>query len=448
MSKIGFKLLQTSKNSNERQIYVIHRHKNSDFQRSVGLSIVPAYFDLKTGRASNVPNAPEINRVIQSLVSDLETAARNCEGKGLEPTKPVIQAAYEELVAKAPLKASFKAQEARIAGSVLECLYEELRGLEAAVIAKKAAIETEELKQGVFRNMLLAVYVDKYIQARKETLAANSIRLFPNLKEWVMRFNATWRIDDVNKSTLTRFQNFLIKQDKKSGSIADLVTKLKSVVLYYEDELQLDLKSFRSFKLGFKKKRNDNVIYLTKSELQALLDLELSKPTDTITRDVFCLMSLTGLRWVDSYVRPEQIEQGRIRIITEKTDTDLLIPIGSQAQELLSRLFSREDYKPLVSQHFNERIKNICALVPEIAEKKELVKTYKGKNKADSKIYKPKASLITCHTGRRTFINLALAKGISPATIASIVGHEGTELIMKTYSNKSVGIERIVELMN
>jgi integrase len=448
MSKIGFKLLQTSKTSDERQIYVIHRHKNSDFQRGIGLSILPTHFNLKTGRAFGVSNAPEINKVIQQLVSEFETAARNCEGKGLEPTKPVIQAAYEELVAKASVNISLKPCEAIIAGSVLECLYEELTGLEAAVIVKKAAIESEELKQGVFKNMLLADYINRYIQARKETLAVNSIRLFPNLKEWVMKFNAAWRIDDVNKSTLTSFQNFLIKQDKKSGSIADLVTKLKSVVLYYEEELQLDLKSFRSFKLGFKKKRNDNVIYLTKSELQALLDLELSKPTDSITRDVFCLMSLTGLRWVDSYIRPEQIEQGKIRIITEKTDTDLLIPIGSQAEAILERLFAREDYKPLVSQHFNERIKNICALVPEIAEKKEVVKTYKGKNKADSKLYKPKYSLITCHTGRRTFINLALAKGVSPATIASIVGHEGTELIMKTYANKSVGIDKISELLD
>ncbi|AMR29160.1 hypothetical protein A0257_20060 [Hymenobacter psoromatis] len=448
MSKIGFKLLQTSKDADERQIYVIHRHKNSDFMRSVGLSILPAHFDLKTGRAAGVSNAPEINKTIQALVSDMETAARNCEGKGLEPTKPVIQVAYEELLVKASLSTVLKPQTAQILGSALECLYEELRGLEAAVIAKKVAIESEELKQGLFKNMLLADYVDKYILARKETLAANSIRLFPNLKEWIIKFSPLWRIDNITKTTLTEFQNFLIKQDKKSGSIADLVTKLKSVVLYYEDELQLDLKSFRSFKLGFQKKRNDNVIYLNKYELQALLDLDLSKPTDTITRDVFCLMSLTGLRWADCYVKPEQIEKNNLRVITEKTDTDLLIPISLQAHEILCRLFAREDYKPLVSQHFNERIKNICALVPEIAEKKELVKTYKGKNKADSKVYKPKPSLITCHTGRRTFINLALSKGISPATIASIVGHEGTELIMKTYSNKSVGIEKISELLD
>jgi len=448
MSKIGFKLLQTSKTSLERQIYVVHRHKNSDFQRATGLSILPAYFDTKSGKAHTVTNAPELNKVIQALVSDIETAARNCVGKGLEPTKPVLQAAYEDLLAKTELRRSLKPQATRILDSILESLYEELRDLEAQVIAKRAEIEQEELTQGIFKNMLLVDYIDNYIEARKSTLAANSIRLFPNVREWVNKFNPFWRIDDVKKTTLTDFQNFLIAQKKKSGTIADIMTKLKSVVLYYEDELKLDLKSFRTFKLGFKKKRNDNVIYLNKEELQALLNLDLTKPTDTITRDVFCLMSLTGLRWVDSYVKPEQIKEGNIRVVTEKTDTEVLIPINSQAREILDRLFAREDYKPLVSQHFNERIKNICALVPEIANKEELVKTYKGKNKADSKEYHPKHTLITCHTGRRTFINLALAKGISPATIASIVGHEGTELIMKTYSNKSVGIDKIGELLD
>lgn len=91
MSKIGFKLLQTSKTSPEQQIYVVHRHEGSDFQRTTGVSILPTHFDLKTGKAHTVSNAPEVNRVVQALVSDIETAARNCEGKGLEPTKAVLQ---------------------------------------------------------------------------------------------------------------------------------------------------------------------------------------------------------------------------------------------------------------------------------------------------------------------------------------------------------------------
>lgn len=448
MSKISYKLIQTSKTSEEKQIYVLHRHGNSDFQKATGLSINPQHFNTKTGKVTGVTNAPELNRIIQSLVLDMETAARNCVGKGLEPTKNNVQAAFNELQAANTLRRALQPQANRILDKMLDVLYLELADLEAQVTAKRAEIEQEELSRGIFKNMLVTEYIENYIVARTATLAKNSIRLFPNIKEWVTRFNASWRMDCVDKGTLTDFQNFLIKQDKASGSIADLLTKLKSVVLYYEDELKLDLRSFRSFKLGFKNKRNDNVIYLNKQELQALLDLPLTTPQDTITRDVFCLMSLTGLRWVDSYVKPEQIQNGHIRVITEKTDTDLSIKLSKQATAILARLHSRKDYKLLTSQHFNERIKNICGLVPEIAGKQELIKSYKGKNKADSKIYHPKASLITCHTGRRTFINLALAKGISPATIAGIVGHEGTDLIMKTYSNKQVGIEKIGELLD
>jgi hypothetical protein len=59
------------------------------------------------------------------------------------------------------------------------------------------------------------------------------------------------------------------------------------------------------------------------------------------------------------------------------------------------------------------------------------LKEYKGKNKADKSV-KHKHAAISAHCGRRTFINLALLKGVNPVVIASIVGHEGIELIVRT----------------
>ena len=75
----------------------------------------------------------------------------------------------------------------------------------------------------------------------------------------------------------------------------------------------------------------------------------------------------------------------------------------------------------------------VCAKVERLNYKIP-VKTYQGKNKA-VRTYVVKHTAISAHAGRRTFINLALLKGINPVAIAALVGHEGVEL-----NNPSCGL--------
>jgi integrase len=53
---------------------------------------------------------------------------------------------------------------------------------------------------------------------------------------------------------------------------------------------------------------------------------------------------------------------------------------------------------------------------------------------------------MSSHAGRKTFINLALERGLNPVLIAKIVGHEDTDLIMNTYGSARAGLEQFVNL--
>jgi integrase len=291
--------------------------------------------------------------------------------------------------------------------------------------------------------MLVSHHVREYRKARESTLKPNSLRLFTNVADWVDKYRPTWRMNEVDIESLRGFQNFLLDAGKRSLTVADIITKTKSVVYYYARSLRLDTAEIKDFKLDFKKKKNANIIYLNKEEVEALAALPLEKPTEVVVRDQFILMCLTGLRFSDSRLTRDNVVNGQIRVSTEKTDSDIFIPMSAKVKDILLK----HDYtfKCVPASNFNKYIKAICQRVPLLAEHKELVKTYRG-SKTDRK-YVEKYKLITCHSGRRTFINLALEKGINPVAIADIVGHEGTELIMSTYGSTQAGRDAIRDLL-
>ncbi|WP_156126312.1 phage integrase SAM-like domain-containing protein [Hymenobacter sp. DG25B] len=443
MSKISYLLRLTGKSSTEAAIYVKHTHRGSPFVKSTGAVVHPDYFNAETGRViSKLPQAPELNAAIEAVRAMMEIAARNLLGKGLEPLKENMADEYGKLLANQAAAQPSQESKCIASESELEKLHRELRELELLVEAKKKEVESYELRLGIYEGRLLSKFIFDYRKARESTLKPNSLRLFTNVAEWVTKFRSQWRIDEVNVKTLREFQNFLLAQGKQSQTVADLITKTKSVVYYYARTLRLDISELKDFRLDFKKKKTGNVVYLTKEELADLMALPIEKPTERVVRDQFVVMSLTGVRFSDSRLTKDNIVNGQIRVSTEKTDTDVFIPMAPKVREILEAHDYNFKYVP--ASNFNKYIKSICSRIPSIADRKELVKTYRGGK--ITKRYITKDQLISCHTGRKNFINLALAKGVNPVAIADIVGHEGTHLIMNTYGSSRAGRDAIASI--
>ena len=144
----------------------------------------------------------------------------------------------------------------------------------------------------------------------------------------------------MNKATLAKFETWLIECGKKNLTIKDAITKVKTVVYHYADILGIkpdELTALRIHKTKVKKKRNPNVVFLTKDELQNLINIELTNLVEQRVRDRFVLISLLEIRWSDSTISAADIQDGHLRITTEKTDTEVVVPISPQVMEILTR---------------------------------------------------------------------------------------------------------------
>jgi site-specific recombinase XerD len=128
----------------------------------------------------------------------------------------------------------------------------------------------------------------------------------------------------------------------------------------------------------------------------------------------------------------EHIQDDNIIITQEKTDETVVIPVNYYSH-----------IKPipqLSEQYLNESIKDVCQLAG--IESQVEVHAYSGAKRETSLV--PKYTQITMHTARRTFVSLALSKGLDAETIRRWTGHKDLRSFAK-YIN--IERERKKELM-
>jgi integrase len=167
-----------------------------------------------------------------------------------------------------------------------------------------------------------------------------------------------------------------------------------------------------------------DVVYLTEDELMKIYNLQLDSKALEYIRDGFCFSCFTGLRFSDlSQIKPEYIKDDYLIINTIKTREKLQVPLNYYSKEILSKYKAQylNSFPPVISnQKTNENLK-IIAEKADLKEPVSVVK-YSGSRKIET-LY-PKHELITTHTARRTFVTLALEKGIRPEVVMAITGHK------------------------
>lgn len=167
--------------------------------------------------------------------------------------------------------------------------------------------------------------------------------------------------------------------------------------------------------------REQDILTLTRAEVQRLSDLDLSaRPALDNARALFLLGVYTGLRFSDvAAIRPEHIQDDRLRLTTQKTRTTLTVPVRPEARPLLARV-SEGTLRPLTNQKLNGHLKELASLA-EIDAPTERVRYAGGQRRATTA---PKYEFVTTHTARRTFVTLALEAGVRPEVVMRITGHK------------------------
>ena len=254
----------------------------------------------------------------------------------------------------------------------------------------------------------------------------------------------TW--EQIDQNLINRFRTYLEGCDYMKKTIDKYMRLFKQVISdaeklgYHSNHIGKNLIKRLSIKESDKTKE----IYLTKDELEAMFEMELSG-TEELVRDMFLIGCYTGQRFSDfSNINETCIgvtSKGVrvIRVEQQKTNTPVVVPI---LNDNLLRIAERYDFEiPTVSDVILNRyikliLKRLSESVPSLGETEVTKLTMKEREKEArgeaefmrneyGDVIKCRYDLVTSHTARRSGItNLYLTGLFDTVQMMSISGHK------------------------
>lgn len=234
--------------------------------------------------------------------------------------------------------------------------------------------------------------------------------------------------DTVDMNFYDRFLSFCSTHEKLA--VNSIGTHIKNIKMWMNASL-LDglhtntIHQHRAFK---KPMEEADTIYLDETDIKRLIDFTL--PTESLeqVRDLFVMACYTGVRIQDynKLNRFHLVNDGTMfKIRTEKTGTEVLIPLHAEAKRILLKYNGMP--KVISNQKFNDYLKEICRIVG-IDELVQITKTVAGKRQTT---ICQKHELVSSHTARRSFATNAYKAGIPTLAIMAITGHSTEKVFMK-----------------
>lgn len=289
----------------------------------------------------------------------------------------------------------------------------------------------------------------------KREYAYNSVKIFKHFHREFLEFYktnpvGTW--DEMDERYIEQFSIFLSKRYLKT-TYGRLIACLRTILSRAEKDKLRTLSVSKDMFARPKVEESDKMaeIYLTRTELDALYELELDGISEKV-RDLFLIGCYTGQRFSDySSITADNVgttAKGNrvLRLVQKKTKSTVVIPV---TDERLISLLEKYDYNvpKLANVTLNRYVKRICEqlakvvpsmgeLVPTILTKPEQELEAAGKVtfQRDSlgRVVKPKYQLVTTHTARRSCLTLMHLSGrFTVPQMMSISGHKTVEVFFE-----------------
>ena len=272
-------------------------------------------------------------------------------------------------------------------------------------------------------------------------LSKSRVNAYISLKNIVTEYqnHDTIKVKDVDVKFAKGFLKYLlnIKMYQKSYAlkkIADLKTVCNDAS-FYGIETSTQLK-----KIDSTKTKNENILYLSLKELQAIEDVVLLNDALKNARKWLLLGCNIGQRGGDLLMLDESNFVNRntldvIELKQQKTDKNVTIPVLEKTKEIIK---SGMPYKISI-QKFNKYIKEICkiAQINEPTEGSKITVLEKGKGNRDKRKINgtyPKWLLMASHVCRRSFCTNLY--GILPTPLIMSISAHSSEKMLLNYIGK------------
>ena len=302
----------------------------------------------------------------------------------------------------------------------------------------------EQIKkhQSLTLNAYIARYQEQAEQGVRKTQKGTnfssgtlkSIRMVRRQFElFQIKTGRTYDFNDIDYGFRTMFLSYLYADKMYNvNTAAKCINTLVTILSAAEAEgFHANVKCLsRQFRA--KRKDVDN-IYLTKEELLAIMNTDISHMTKLheVTRDIFMVGVYTAQRVSDyNNIGPENIiacDDGTVlvRLRQKKTGTWVSIPV----KEELKRILEKYDYR---LPHVTEQSINLCIKeVARVAGINALVTVENTTGGVVSLHTRPKYELIHSHTARRTGATLMYLAGMDVFNICLVTGHSSIAMLKK-----------------
>lgn len=297
-------------------------------------------------------------------------------------------------------------------------------------------------RQRMTLNEYIAQYQDQAERGVRKTQKGTSfspgtiksIRLARRqLETFQVKSGRVYDFDDIDYGFRTMFLSYLYGEKKYNvNTAAKCLNTLVTILGAAEAEGHHN--NVKCLSRQFKAKRKDvDSIYLTKDELRAIMDADIShlSKLHELARDIFMVGVYTAQRVSDyNNIAPENIilqpdGEMMIRLRQKKTGTWLSIPVKEELKNILLKYDFRLPH--VTEQSINTCIKEI-AKVAGIDDPVMVETTSGGVQQMETR---PKYSLIQSHTARRTGATLMYLAGMDVFNICSVTGHSSIAMLKK-----------------
>ena len=275
-----------------------------------------------------------------------------------------------------------------------------------------------------------------------QRLNDRTIQRYNTTKQLLQDFQKVYQrsidFDTIDLDFYKDFNAYMVNvKDYKPATLGKHVSTLKTFLHEATEEgintnLKFQSKTFKAVEV------ESDSIYLTEDELAAMYALDLSdNPRLDKVRDLFLIGANTGLRFSDfTTIEPHNLKKVpdgyNLEIIQYKTKDKVVIPVNDTVLAILDK-YRNVLPEPISNQKFNDYVKEVAKLVPQLQALETKVFVKGGKEYKETT---PKWELVTTHTARRSFATNAYKRGKPTLAIMAITGHR-TEKAFMSYIKTS-----------
>lgn len=323
---------------------------------------------------------------------------------------------------------------------------EELRGNEPTVEHIREILKMSESAKQAKKKTLLELY-DYFVNSRQRNkdLTKTSADHYRKTRMHLANFEKYWgktlTLDRIDQKFYKEFVGYLYSEvGHATNTVGNNIKYFKVFMNYITDEgLNTNL-AYQKFKKP-QADTNENIIYLTKEELDTLVELDLSENQKLErVRDLFVLGCTTGLRFSDySKIKPSNIKGSYLHINTQKTTTFIKIPLNPYSKAILDK------YDNQIPKISNQKLNDYLKELGEHAGFDETVEQIQHYGSEKVKTTHKKYELLSSHDARRTFIIQSLERGMRPEVVMRITGHKKLKTLQKYIKITDGIVEREME---